>query len=165
MKYPRSTFYGPNSIPATALQKQAIAKRQLDYAEGTDVFNSTAATTSAWTTILAAQNFTVDLPDSLVLFTLRLGMQIINGASNNAVTTRLLLDGATQYQVGLAGITASGVGAVNGGVAYVTGLTPGTHTVAVQYWAINAGTLFLRTSTVPNTEFLGLQVVELRRGA
>lgn len=145
------------------------AKIQLNFSESTDLFNGSAMTTGAWTTFKANQNFTVDDANSIFVFVVHLGALYNSTPSiGGQCAIRVNVNsGGTPILLKLGAFRAPAVqvgeyGTFLGGVAYASGLPAGTNTVAVQYWATQAGVLFCRASTNPNYEFLDVQVIELK---
>jgi hypothetical protein len=138
---------------------------QLDYQyAGSDISGASISATT-WTDLTPDENFNVDSADSIVQIDVRAMIQALDTSSGeDLMGLRVIIDAAgTPITKQLAG-NLSQTSAfyenpfIGTGTISIEGLSPGTHTVAVQIWMAGGGNYYLRPSSV--VEFLAIQVLE-----
>jgi hypothetical protein len=143
-----------------------IGKRQLNYVASTDLANATAVSATTWTTLLSAQNFSVDDANSIICIFVRGVIRFSAPASTAGCSSRLNIDaGAATYHLGGETIGTAEFGNVlsGAGATLITGLSAATHTVALQVWSSQSATVNCRASTQPDAESLAVTVLEIKR--
>jgi parallel beta-helix repeat protein len=146
-----------------------VVKTQLDYTGGADLSAASVAA-NTWTDILSNQTFRVDSLTSLLEIVVA---GVISASSGNAgvlCSTRMVIDSAgTPINEKLGGdyiATAShdGINPLAGSSPrLVAGLAIGNHTVKIQVRASAISSFQCRASSLPESEFLRIQVVEHQR--
>lgn len=139
----------------------------LDYVANTDLANPINTAASTWTDVLANQNFTKVKAGTIIRVAVRGAALAANNGASSSWGVRFIIDSAGAPVTRILGGENSGgsfdyinpFAGVN--VVAVAGLSAAVHTIKVQLICSAAsGLFFLRASTIPNTESLGIQVVE-----
>ncbi|HEX6786950.1 MAG TPA: hypothetical protein VF076_07115 [Acidimicrobiales bacterium] len=142
-----------------------IGIRRLSYALAADVFTGSGLGANLNADMVAAQSFTVDSTTSVVGVSAYGSLMATSTTVSASAQIRVIVD-ATVIPIG-SGIlaVASGFFVASGGTTvWLTGLAAGSHTVKVNVMAGAANlNVYLRAATVPNTEFAGVSVVEVKR--
>jgi hypothetical protein len=131
-----------------------------------DLSNGAALTLNTWTTVGAAQSFTVNSTAALLVAYIS-GNVIAPNVANTEVSSRVSFDGGAATVMLGGGYSSAGanpyVNALAGaGAVPFTAFTAGTHTIAVQIYSTATGIYFCRPQTQPNSESLRIVVVELQ---
>jgi hypothetical protein len=130
-----------------------------------DLSNGAALTLNTWTTVGAAQSFTVSSTAALLVAYIS-GNVIAPNVANIEVSSRVSFDGGAATVMLGGGYSSAGanpyVNALAGaGAVPFTAFAAGTHTIAVQIYSTATGIYFCRPQTQPNSESLRIVVVEL----
>jgi hypothetical protein len=141
------------------------AKLQLDSTASTDLASGTAIAASTWTDLTSTISFNVDDANSVV--EIAVGGNVVGVAPSSIaqITSRMLLDGSTTKKLGGSRSPVSDYGNFLAGAKpwYLTSLSAGAHTVKVQLFATSAGVFYCRPASLPDLEFLSIQVMEYKR--
>jgi hypothetical protein len=142
-----------------------VGKMQLDYVVTTDVLVSQGIAAGTFNNLVAASSFNVDDPTSLLLVTVRCGAFVGNTSGSIAEGGgHILIDGTTRYPLsGNTIITGQSGNPSTGGSIVLPGLSAGSHTIAFQFITSQATNITLRAASSSTYEFLGIQVIELKR--
>jgi len=138
----------------------------LDYKEATDLYSGSTWAANVPQPFSGAKTFTVQGTGSLVEIAVRVG--IYNGtppAVAGEIQTYLLIDGVTRHNLGSNGSNSTGNPFAGAGPVFISGLTPGPHTV--QVFALGNGTTntwYCRCATQSTLEWFQLQVIEHKAG-
>lgn len=167
------TLYGEDDLSApsavsTVTGAQPSSKVQLDYVPLTDLSTGTSLTTNTWTDVTPAQTFTVDDAASVVDAAIETAITFTNVSTAGDATARLLVDGATAYQVGAVHSHSTGnmILAVTAGGVPLKGLAVGSHTIKLQiYGSTASGTLnwYCRPASNPLYESFSLRIAERKQ--
>lgn len=129
-----------------------------------DLSNGAAIVLNTWTTVGAAQSFTVSGTGALLVAYIS-GNVIAPNVANIEVSSRVSFDGGAATVMLGGGFTSAGanpyVNALAGaGAVPFSGFSAGTHTIAVQIYSTATGVYFCRPQTQPNSESLRIVVEE-----
>lgn len=157
------TYFG-RDFPDQVITKP---KLRLNYGSTADVAVGLSLPLNTWTNVDTAKTFTVEDAASIVEVLISGSMSGGGNASAHTISARIVIDGITNLKLGGVGVTAGATNFSNplAGVApvYMTGLATGIHTIQLQLRATVASTLYLRSSALPDAEFLNMQVIEHQR--
>jgi hypothetical protein len=151
-----------------ALDVFPTAAIRMTYQTTTDLFSGTLVTAAGgWVDLIGDQGFSVSSPSSLVEIAVR-GMAAMGAppATTGQVASRLVIDsGGTPITEELGSdvsSSSSGYAAplAGGNMVRLTGLAAGAHTVKIQVKTTNDTNLYLRSATLPDSEFLVVNVTE-----
>lgn len=138
--------------------------RVLQWSNAADV--TVTLTSSTWTDVFANQTFTLAGGSSLIEFAVRGYLNILSASGNPNVAFRLAIDSAgTPSYLYLGGQTVNPSTGTNGltgaGLASVSALASGAHTVKLQGYSAGVGsTAYCRTVTFPIGEIFTVEVFE-----
>lgn len=133
---------------------------------GADLMNATAIVANTWTDLATVTGgFTPANANSAIWVSVR-GAGHITAAAGSGVGGRLLLDGATAFQLpsapGITGPATSYCNVLGGAMVPLGSLSAAAHTLKVQVWCNAAATGYCRVNTQPNIEFLNVDIWEVR---
>lgn len=157
------------SVATADMATNAVTNRILNYDESTDVLSGAAITASVWLDVTANQNFTVADANSIVELVARAGIIITTNTVATLFAARLVIDSAGTPQnikigsniLQVANQFASPM--MGNASVFVTGLSAGVHTVKLQIFSSVTGTAYCRASSLPNSEYVNLTVIEHKR--
>ena len=138
----------------------------LNYTGSTDLWDGASLSAGSWQDLSANQNFVVANAAAVIAISVIGNALAGNNAASKTLAVRIIIDsGGTPITKTLGAGKSPANGYVNilGGnsVIYLTGLSAATHTVKVQINPTGAVTGYCRCQTLPDEEFLIVQVVQL----
>lgn len=130
-----------------------------------DLSNGAAIAANTWTTVGAAQSFTVNSLTALLVAHVS-GLVIGPNVANVEISSRLSFDGGAATVMLGGEYSAAGANPyanflAGAGPVYFNAFAAGAHTVAVQIYSTALGVYFCRPQTQPNSEALRITVLEL----
>jgi len=141
----------------------------LNYIAAADMISS--ITSNTWTDLVSNQSFTVDDATATILVAVGGGAYGVNSGAAGEIASRINVDsGGTPITRMLGGDFSAANGSTaqfanflaGAGVISLGSLSAATHTVKVQIYAEQTGTVRCRPSSFPNMESLAILVLEVK---
>lgn len=140
-----------------------VSALKLDYSLASDLTN-VALVANTWTDIIADQPVVVGANTSSLWVAVNMALHLHATAALNFGTRLVLNAGASQRVFALGGVSLGQAldVAIPGGSYDLGVLGAGTHRLKVQYFSsLASGSYYLRGSSLPTYEHLGIQAVEV----
>lgn len=167
---PANTTVAPNQLLPLGANSQfpfaALGTVRLNVSETTDISNGGALTINTWTDVTVNRTFQIGSNNSMAIIIVSGILQVGEG-SQGVASCRAVIDSAgTPQNIKIGGSVHPTGGYTNAlagnGIAIVTGLTAGSHTIKVQVRTSNTGNkLYIRPASFPDVEFMNTAVVEM----
>jgi len=131
----------------------------LDYVANTDLWNGSIPTANTWEDVTPNQSFNVNSGSGHIQVMVN-GVVGQSGGSNAGA--RIIIDsgGGTPVTKRFGGSFGTFQNIICAGDVVVTNLAAGSHTIKVQVYVTNAGALYCRCLSQPNTESMAITILD-----
>jgi hypothetical protein len=133
---------------------------RLTYAASTDLLSAAALAANTWVDVGTAQAFTASSSAAVFLVSVQAAVMVVTTTTTGGAL-RLLNDLGGAVLLGGGSCAGAGRFTVSGGAFHSSGFAAGSHTWKLQVLANVASTAYCRCNTEPNTEYVGIRILEL----